>query len=177
MDSKWECSLFSSVKSLSCVQLFLTPSTAARQDSLSITRAYPRSYPLSQLYHPAISSSVVTFSSCLQSFAAPGAFPMSQFFSSGGQSIGALASPSVFPVNIHWNIFFKIDWFALLALQGTCRSLLQHHSSKASILQHSVFSIVQLSYPYMTTGKNIALTRQTFVSKVMSLLFNVLSWS
>ena len=70
---------------------------------------------------------------------------------------------------------FRMDWFDLLAVQGTLKSLLQHHSSKASILQHSAFLIVQLSHPYMTTGKTIALTRCTFVSKVMSLLFNMLS--
>ena len=68
-----------------------------------------------------------------------------------------------------------MDWFDLLAVQGTLKSLLQHHSSKASILPHSAFFIVQLSHPHMTTGKNIALTRWTFVSKVMSLLFNMLS--
>ena len=72
-------------------------------------------------------------------------------------------------------ISFRIDWFDLLAVQGTLKSLLQHHSSKALILQCSAFFMVQLSHPYMTTGKTIALTRQTFVSKVMSLLFNVLS--
>ena len=68
-----------------------------------------------------------------------------------------------------------MDWLQLLAVQGTVRSLLQHHNSKASILRHSAFFIVQLSHPYMTTGKNIALMRQTFVDKVMSLLFNMLS--
>ena len=72
-------------------------------------------------------------------------------------------------------ISFRIDWFALLAVQGTLKSLLQHHSSKASILWHSAFFIVQISHLYMTTGKTIALTRQTFVGKVMSLLFNMLS--
>ena len=72
-------------------------------------------------------------------------------------------------------ISFRIDWFDLLAVQGTLRSLLQHHSSKASILQHSAFLIVQLSHPYMTTGKTIALSRQTFVGKIMSLLFNSFS--
>ena len=72
-------------------------------------------------------------------------------------------------------ISFRIDWFDLLAVQGTLKSLLQHHSSKTSIVQHSAFFMVQLSYPYMTTGKAIALTRQTFVSKVMSLLFIMLS--
>ena len=72
-------------------------------------------------------------------------------------------------------IFFRIDWFDLLAVQGTLKSLLQHHSSKASVLRCSAFSVVQLSHPYMTTGKTKALTRWTFVSKVMSLLFNMLS--
>ena len=72
-------------------------------------------------------------------------------------------------------ISFRIDWFHLLAVQGTLKSLLQHHSSKASVLQHSAFFMVQLLHPYMTTGKTIALTRRTFVSKVMSLLFNMLS--
>ena len=72
-------------------------------------------------------------------------------------------------------ISFRMDWFDLLTIQGTLKSLLQHHSSKASILQHSAFFIVQLSHPYMTTGKAIALTKWTFVGKVMSLLFNMLS--
>ena len=72
-------------------------------------------------------------------------------------------------------ISFRVDWLDLLAVQGTLKSLLQHHTSKASILQHSAFLIVQLSHPYMTTGKTIALTRWTFVGKVMSLLFNILS--
>ena len=72
-------------------------------------------------------------------------------------------------------ISFRINWFKLLAVQGTLKSLLQHHSSKASVLQHSAFFIVQLSHPYMTTGKNMTLIRWTFVSKVMSLLFNMLS--
>ena len=93
---------------------------------------------------------------------------MSQFFTSGGQSIGASASPSGL-------ISFGIEWLDLLAVQGTLKSLLQHHSSKAPILQCSAFFIVQISHPYMTTGKTIALTRWTFVSKVMSLLFNMLS--
>ena len=87
---------------------------------------------------------------------------------SGVQSIGA--SASVLPM-----ISFRIDWFDLLAVQGTLKSLLQHHSSKASILQRPAFFIVQLSHPYMTTGKTIALTIWTFVGKVMSPLFNMLS--
>ena len=95
---------------------------------------------------------------------------MSQLFASGGQSTGVSASASVLPM-----LSFRMDWFDLFAVQGTLKSLLQHHSSKASILWHSAFFIVQLSHPYMTNGKTIALTRWTFVGKVMSLLFNMLS--
>ena len=101
---------------------------------------------------------------------------MSQFFTSGGQSIGASASASVLPVNEYSGLIsYRIDWFDLLTVQVTLKSLLQHHTSKASILQHSAFFMVQLSHPYMTTGKTIALTRWTFAGKVISLLFNVLS--
>ena len=83
---------------------------------------------------------------------------------------------SISPSNEHLGLIsFRMDWLDLLAVQGTLKSLLQHHSSKASILRRSAFSIVQLSHPYMTTGKTIALTRRTFVGKVMSLLFNMLS--
>ena len=83
---------------------------------------------------------------------------------------------NISPSNEHPGLIsFRIDWLGLLAVQGTLKSLLQHHSSKASILRHSAFFTVQLSHPYMTTGKTIALTRQTFVGKVMSLLFNMLS--
>ena len=82
---------------------------------------------------------------------------------------------NVSPSSEHPGLIFRMDWLDLLAVQGTLKSLLQHHSSKASILQWSAFFIVQLSHPYMTTGKTIALTRQTFVGKVMSLLFNMLS--
>ena len=82
---------------------------------------------------------------------------------------------NISPSNEHPGMIFRMNWLDLLAVQGTLKSLLQHHSSKASILLHSAFFIVQLSYPYMTTGKTIALTRQTFVDKVMSLLFNMLS--
>ena len=99
---------------------------------------------------------------------------MNQFFASGGQSIEASASASVLPMNIQF-IFFRIDWFDLLAVQETLKSLLQHHSLKASIFQCSAFFMVQLSHLYMTTGKTITLTRWTFVSEVMSLLFNMLS--
>ena len=99
---------------------------------------------------------------------------MSQLFASGGQSIGVSASASVLPMNTGL-ISFRMDWLDLIAIQGTLKSLLQHHSSKASILLHSAFFIVQLSHPYMTPGKTIALTIQTFVGKVMSLLLNMLS--
>ena len=85
---------------------------------------------------------------------------------------------SISPSNEYSRVIsFRMDWLDLLAVQGTLNSLLQHHSSKASILRHSAFFIVQLSHSYMTTGKTIALTRWTFVGKVMSLLFNMLSWS
>ena len=89
---------------------------------------------------------------------------MSQFFPSGGQSIGITASASVLPVNIQID-FFRIDWFDLLAVQGCLKSLLQHHSSKASVLGLSAFFIVQLSHLYMTTGKIIALSIQTLLAK------------
>ena len=135
--------------------------------------AYSNSCPSSWWCHPTISSSVVPFSSCLQSFLASGSFPMSQFFASGGQSI--VVSASALPMNYSELISFRMDWLDLLAVQGTLKSLLQHHSSKASILRHSAFFTAQLSYPYMTTGKTIALTRWTLVSKIMSLLLNMLS--
>ena len=99
---------------------------------------------------------------------------MSRLLPSGGQSIGASASASVLPMNSGL-ISFRTDWFGLLAVQGILKSLLQHHSSSASILWCSAFFTVQLSHPYMTTEKTIALTRWTFVGKVMSLLFNMLS--
>ena len=99
---------------------------------------------------------------------------MSQLFASGGQNIGVSASTSVLPMKSGL-ISFRMDWLDLLAVQGTLKSLLQHHSSKASVLLHSAFFIVQLSGPYMTTRKTTALIRRTFVGKVMSLLFNMLS--
>ena len=119
--------------------------------------ALSNSCPLSWWCHSTISSSVIPFS-CLQSFPASGYFQMSQFFTSDGQSIAVSASTSVLPMNIQ-------DWLplgstGLIALQSKgLSSLLQHYSSKASILWHSAFFIIQLSYPYMTTGKTIALTR------------------
>ena len=101
---------------------------------------------------------------------------MSQFFKSGGQSKYWTFSFSISPSNEYSGLIsFRTDWFDLLTVQGTLKSLLQHYSSKASIFRHSAFFIVQLSCPYMITGKTIALTRWTFVTKVMSLLFNMLS--
>ena len=121
------------------------------------------------IHHP------LSFSSCLQSFPASGSFPVSHFFVSSGQSIGASAS-NISPSNEYSGLIsFRIDWLELLAVQGTLKNLLQHQSLKASFLQHSAFLMVQLSYPYMTTGKTIGLTIRTFASKVMSLLFNTLS--
>ena len=109
-------------------------------------------------------------------FPESGSFPVSQFFTSGGQSIGASAPASVLLMNIQdWFPLGLTDWFDLLAVQGILKSLLQHNSSKASILWCSAFDIVQLSHAYMTTGKTIALIRWTFVGKVMSVLFNMLS--
>ena len=140
-----------------------------------IPRIYSNSCPWSQWCHPTISSSVVPFSSCLQSFPASGSFQMSQSFTSSGQSIGVSASTSVLPMNVQdWSPLGWTGWISLQS-KGTLKSLLQHHSSKASVLQHSDFFIVQISHPYMTTGKTIALTRWTFVGKVMSLLLNMRS--
>ena len=137
---------------------------------------YSNLCPLSWWCHPTISSSVIHFSSCLQSFPTSGSFQMSQcpllhirwpkYWS---------FSFNISPSNEHPGLIsFRMDWLDLLAVQGTLKCLLQHHSSKASILWCSAFFTVQLSHPYMTTGKTIALTRQTFVGKVMSLLFNML---
>ena len=98
---------------------------------------------------------------------------MSHLLTSGDQSIGTVASASVSLMTIQ--ISFRIDWFDLLLVQGTLKSLLQHQNSKASVLQGSAFFMVQLSHLYMATGKTIVLTRQNFLGKVMSLLFNILS--
>ena len=138
--------------------------------------ACSNSCPSNRRYHPTISSSAVPFSSCLQSFPASGSFQMSQFFASGGQSIGVSDSTSILPMNEYSGLIsFSTDWLDFLAIQGTLKSLLQRHISKASILRRSAFFIVQLSNPYVTTGKTRALTRRTMVSKVMSLLFKMLS--
>ena len=142
------------------------------------SRACSNSCPSSRWCHPTISSSVVPFTSCLQSFPASASFPLSLFFASDGQRIGNFSF--IFSPSYEYSelIFFRIDWLDIFAVQGTLRSLLQHYSSKASILWRSAFFMVQLSHPYMTTGKTIALTRQTFVGRVTSLLLIFcLGWS
>ena len=119
------------------------------------TGAYSNSCLLIRWCHPTISSSVTRFSSHLQSFPGSGSFQISRFFTSGGQTFSFNISPSNEYSGL---ISFRVDWFDFLAVQGTLKSLHQHHKSKASILQCSAFFMVQLSYPYMTTGKTIALT-------------------
>ena len=134
---------------------------------------YSNSCPLSRRYHPIISSSLFPFSSCFQSFPASGSFQMSQLPIRWPKYWNF--SFSISPSNEYSGLIsFRMNWLDLLAVQGTLKSLLQHHSSKASTLQHSAFFIVQLSHPYMTTGKTIALTTWTFIGKIMSLLFNML---
>ena len=159
---------------LSHVRLFATPWTAAYQASLSITNSWSWWCTLSWWCHPIRPSFVIPFSPCLQSFPASGSSPVSQFFASGGQSIGLQLQHQPF----QW--IFQ-DWFPLgltgwifLQSRGLSKSLLQQHSPKTLVLQHSAFFMVQLSHPYMTSGKT-SLTRCTFVGKVMSLLFNKLS--
>ena len=125
---------------------------------------YPNPCPSSQWCYPTISSSVVPFSSCPQSFPASGSFQMSQLFTSGGQNTGVSGSTSVLPMNTQ--DCSPLGWTSWICLQSKgLKSLLQHHSSKASILQCSAFFIIQLSPPYISTGKTIALTRWTFVGK------------
>ena len=136
------------------------------------SRIHSNSCPLSRWCHPAISSSVVPFFSCLQSFPA-------QVFCK--ESVLHIRWPKYWSFSISPSseysglISFAMDWFGLLAVQGTLKSFLQHHSSKASILQCSAFFMVRLSHSYMTPGKSIALTIWTFVGKLISLLFNTLS--
>ena len=132
-----------------------------------IPEACSNSHPSSQWCHPTISSSVIPFSSRLQSFPASGSFPVSHFFTSGGQSIGTSASTSVLPMNIQdW---LPLELNGLISLQSKgLSSLLQHHSSEASVFLCSAFFMREkLSHPYMTTGKTIALTRWTSVRRVM----------
>ena len=137
-------------------------------------RVHPNPCPSSRWCHPTISSSVVPFSPCPLSFQHQG---LLKWFSSSHQVAKYWRfSFNISPSNEYSGLIsFRMDWLDLLAIQGTLKNLLQHHSSKASILRRSSFFIVQLSHPYMTTGKTVALTRWAFVDKVMSLLFNMLS--
>ena len=159
---------------LSHVWLFVTPWTAAYQASLffTISRSLFKLISIESVM-PTISSSVVPFSSYL--------FPnIRVFFNESACHIRWpkcwSLSFSISPLNEYSGLFsFRIGWFDLLSVQGTLNSLLQHSNSKASILLHWAFFMVQLSHPYMTTGKTIALTRWTFVGKEISLLFNMLS--
>ena len=168
---------FSSVQSLSHVQLFATPWTAARQAYLSITNS--RSLPKLMSIESVMPSNHLIF--CHPLLLLLSVFPSIRVFSNDSalrirwpkyRSFSFNISPS----NEHPGLIsFRLDWLHLLVVQGTLKNLLQYHSSKGSILWHSVFFIVQLLHLYMTTGKTIALTRWTFVGKVMSLLFNMLS--
>ena len=168
---------FSSVQSFSCVRLFATPWIAARQASLSITNSW--SLPKLTSIESVMPSNHLIL--CHPLLLLPSIFPSIRVFSN--ESALHIRWPkywsfsfSISPSNEYSELIsFRMDWFDLLAVQGTLQSLLHHHSSKASIRQHSAFFIVQLSQPYMTTGKTIALTRWTLVDKVMSLLFNMLS--
>ena len=160
---------FSSVQSLSRVQLFATPWITARQASLSITNS-PRSLRLTSIESVMPSSHLILRRPL---FLLPPIPPSIKVFSN--ESTLLMRWPKYWSFNfsiipskeIPGLISFRMDWLDLLGVQGTLKSLLQHHSSKPSILQHSAFFTVQLSHPYMTTGKTIALTRQTLVSKVL----------
>ena len=168
---------FSSVQSLSCVWLFVTPWTAARQASLSITNSWSPPKPMS-IESVMPSNHLIV---CHPLLLLPSIFPSIRVFSN--ESALHIRWPkywsfrfNISPSNEHPGLIsFRMDWLDLFAVQGTLKSLLQHHSSKASVLLHSAFFIVQLSHPYMTTGKTITLTRWTFVGKAMSLFFNMLS--
>ena len=165
---------FSSVAQL--CPIFATLWTIGLQASQSITNSWnlPKLMWLCWWCHPIISSSVFPFSSCPQSFPASGSFPESALHIRWPKYW--TFSFNISPSNEHPGLIsFRMNWLDLLAIQRTLKSLLQHHSSKSSILRCSAFFIVQLSHPYMTTRKTIALTRWTFVGKVMSLLFNMLS--
>ena len=168
---------FSSVQSLSCVQFFASPSTATHKTSLSITKL-----PELIQTHAYWVGDVIQQSPPLQS-PYPPAFNLTQHRGLSNDSVTHIKWPKYWsfsfcigPSNEHPGLIsFRMDWLDLLAVQGTLKSLLQYHSSKASILQCSAFFIVQLSHAYMTTGKTIALTRHIFVDKVMSLFLNLLS--
>ena len=177
---------FSSFHSLSHVQLFATPWTAAHQASLPITNSQnlPKLMSIESVtpsHHLILCCpllllpSVFPFSSCPQSFPVSGSFPMSQLFAWGGQiywSFSFQISPSNEDPGL---ISFRMEWLDLPGIRGTLKGLLQHHSSKASIIWRSAFFTVQFSHLCMTTGKTIALTRWTFVDDIMSLLLNILS--
>ena len=164
-----------SVQSLRCVRLFATPWTAARQASLSITNSR-NLLKLMSIESVMPSNHLILCHPLLL----PSIFPSVRVFSNKSVLHTRWPKDWSFSFNISSSneysglSSFRMDWLDLLAVQGTLRSLRQHHSSKALILRCSVFFIVQLSHPYMTTGKTIALTRQTFVGKVMSLLCNML---
>ena len=166
-----------SVQLLSPVWLFATPWTAACQASQCITNSQSPPKPMS--IESMMPSNRLLF--CGPLLLLPSIFPSIRVFYS--ESVLCLRWPkywsfsfSISPSNEHPGLIsFRTDWLDLLVVQGTLKSLLQHHSSKASILKHPAFFMVQLWHPYMTTGKTIALTRRTFVSKVISLLFNMLS--
>ena len=165
-----------SVQSLSHVQLFATPWAAAHQSSLSIT--YSQSLLKLMSIESVMPSNHLIL--CRPLLLLPSILPSIWVFSN--ESVLCIRWPkywsfsfSISPSNEYPRLIsFRTDWLDLLAVQGTLKSLLQHHSSKASTRQCSAFCIVQLSHPYMTTGRTIALTRWTFVGKVMSLLFNML---
>ena len=168
---------FSSVQLLSHVRLFVTPWTAARQASLSIINSRSPSKPMST--ESVMSSNHIIL--CRLLLLLPSIFPSIRVFSN--EAALNIRWPkywsfsfNISPSNEHPGLIsVTMDWLDLLAVQGTLKSLLQHHSSKASILQRSAFFTVQFSHPYITTGKTIALTSRTFVGKVMSLFFNMLS--
>ena len=167
----------SSVQSLSCVRLFATPWTASHQASLSITNSQGLVKCMSIESVMPSNHLILCCPLLLQS----AIFPSIRVFSN--ESVLHIRWPKYWSFSFSISpskeysglISFRMDWFDLLTVQGTLKCLLQHHSSEASIFQHSAFFIVQLSCPYMTTGKTIALTRQTFVGKVMSLLLKMLS--
>ena len=166
-----------SIQSLSCVWLFVTPWTAAGQASLSITN----SWSLLKLMSIELMMPSNHLNLCRPLLLLPLIFPSTRVFSN--ESVLHIRWPkywsfsfSISPSNEYPGLIsLRMELFDLLPVQGTLKSLLQHHSSKASTLWHSAFFIVQLSHPYMTTAKTIALTRWIFVGKVMSLLFNMLS--
>ena len=179
LDSLWGVVRISSVQfsSLSCVWLFATPWTAARQASLSITNSQNLLKLMSiELMMP--SNHLIL---CHPLLLPPSIIPSIRVFSN--ESALRIRWPkywsfsfSISPSNEYSGLIsFRMGWLDLLAVHGTLKSLLQHHSSKASILQHSAFFILWLSHPYLTTGKTIALTRWTFVGKLMSLIFSMLS--